>query len=90
MHIELRCPSCPGPFRAPHHLPADQVLPRMIDAGTCYALADGPTFQDMIRATLVQSGYVGCPECGQAVTIHEVRAAEPPPARCSGRVPAVR
>lgn len=75
MHIELRCPSCPGPFRAPQHLPADQVLPRMIDAGTDYALAEGATFREMIRATLVQTGYVGCPACGRPVSIHEVRGA---------------
>ena len=71
MQIELCCPTCSSDFTAPLHLPAGEVRERMAEEGRSYALAEGKTFREMILATLVREGYVGCPECGGAVVIHE-------------------
>jgi transposase-like protein len=71
MQIELRCPRCPCRFSAPPDLPADEVIDRMIDEGTWFALAKGETFEDMIFAALVARGKIRCPECSKAVAIHE-------------------
>ena len=69
MEIELRCPGCCCPFSAPAETPAQDILDRMLDEGPWYALAQGETFEDMIRAALTCRGRILCPECGQAVSI---------------------
>jgi hypothetical protein len=43
----------------------------MFDTGPWYALGDGETFEDMIFATLTESGHIGCPECGEPVAVSE-------------------
>jgi len=71
MHIELRCPGCPCRFGAAPDAPADEVVDRMIDDGPWFALAEGPTFEDMIFAALLARGKIRCPDCGRPVAIHE-------------------
>ncbi|HJT77924.1 MAG TPA: hypothetical protein VJ739_12045 [Gemmataceae bacterium] len=79
MHIDLSCPVCSSDFTAPLHLPAADVRERMAEEGRRYRLAEGETFEEMILATLVRQGYVGCPDCGGAVAISEGGRGRPRP-----------
>jgi hypothetical protein len=85
MNIELCCPGCHSQFNAPAHLATDTILGRMQEAGLPFSLAKGASFQDMVRATLIQRGYIGCPDCGSAVAIHERRRGHSAPARPAWR-----
>lgn len=71
MHIDLSCPTCSCEFTAPLRLPATAVREQMAEGGCRYRLAEGETFEEMILATLVREGYVGCPDCGGAVVLSE-------------------
>jgi len=69
MHIELHCADCGSQFRAAGETAADEILDRLIDEGPWYALAEGETFEDMIRAALCYRGRILCPECGRVLSI---------------------
>ena len=71
MHIELYCPHCCHAFVATPETPAAEVLDRMAEQGPWYAMGDGETFEDMIFATLLESGHIRCSECGESAEVNE-------------------
>ena len=71
MEIELQCPCCPCRFAAASETPAEIILDRMTEDGPWFALGDGDTFEEMIGAAIERRGRIRCPECGEAVVIHE-------------------
>jgi hypothetical protein len=71
MQVELRCPSCACHFGAAPETPYDEVLDRMTDEGPWFGLAEAPTFEDMIAATLAARGSIRCPDCSRAVAVGE-------------------
>jgi hypothetical protein len=71
MEIELQCPCCPCRFAAASETPAEIILDRMTEDGPWFALGAGDTFDDMIGAALNRRGRIRCPDCGEAVVIHE-------------------
>ncbi len=71
MQIELFCDCCACRFVAPPEASSDEVTDRMFDSGPWYALGDGATFEDMIFTSLIDSGDIFCPECGDPVSVSE-------------------
>jgi hypothetical protein len=71
MQIELSCPSCPCRFVAASEAKLEQIVERMIEDGTWYALAEGNSFEHMIRVALEKRGAIHCPECGAVVEVRE-------------------
>jgi len=71
VEIELCCPRCLTRFAAPPLAPPDEVHGRMIEEGGWFGLADAPTFEDMIFATVLVRGNVLCGECGSAAHVNE-------------------
>lgn len=71
MKIELKCPECSCRFAAPPECSSDELIERMFDEGPRYALGDGETFEDMIFNTLIETGGISCPECGEPVEVSE-------------------
>jgi hypothetical protein len=73
VQIELRCPRCPCRFNAGQEAGAEEIRDRMTVQGAWSGLAEGATFEEMIYAGLVRTGYIGCPECGGVASIQEER-----------------
>ena len=71
MRIELFCPHCSCRFVAPPEASSDEIFERMLDAGPCYALGEGETFEDMIFTALMCRGAIHCPECREPVSVSE-------------------
>jgi hypothetical protein len=71
MQVELYCPHCSCRFVAAPDTPAAVVLDQMMAEGPWYSLGDGETFEDMIFATLLSTGAVRCPDCGDPVSVSE-------------------
>lgn len=69
MNIELNCLDCRSHFSAAADTPADEILERMIDEGPWYALAEGETFEEMVRAALAVRGKILCPDCSKTLSI---------------------
>jgi hypothetical protein len=71
MQIELQCTRCPFHFDAPADADADEILDRMTEEGPWIALGRGDTFEAMVFAALTARGWIGCPDCGRAVSVSE-------------------
>jgi hypothetical protein len=69
MMIGLHCLVCRSEFSAAADTPADDILDRMIEEGSWYALAPGESFEEMVRAALADRGRILCPDCGKALAI---------------------
>ena len=72
MEIELSCPCCSCGFCALADTPEQDILDRMIEEGTWYALANGETFEDMVQVALNDRGQIRCPECRAKVIIRNM------------------
>jgi hypothetical protein len=77
MRIELCCPACLCQFSAPPHTSGTEILRRLRADRLWFDLAEGPTFEDMVFATLLRRGSIDCPECGTAVSINEESLTDP-------------
>jgi hypothetical protein len=71
MRVELFCQNCCNRFVAPPETPALEVLERMIENESWFALGEGETFEDMIFAALTSRGAICCPECYRPVSVSE-------------------
>jgi len=71
MQVELHCPSCACHFGAAPGTPYDEVLDRMTDEGPWFGLAEAPTFEGMVAATLAARGVIRCPDCAGAVAVSD-------------------
>ncbi len=71
MQIELYCPGCGCRFVAPPEASMAEVMERMTEEGPWFGLGDGETFEDMIFTALTERGAIGCPDCGQPVSVSE-------------------
>jgi hypothetical protein len=72
MEIELRCPCCTSRFAATAGTAYEQILDRMVDEGPWYALAEGSTFDEMVRHALQIRGRILCPDCQTTVTVRGI------------------
>jgi hypothetical protein len=77
MEIELRCRRCPCRFSASPDTSCEEIVDRMIEEGSWFALGEGDTFEDMIFAALVKRGKIRCPECWQPVAVGESSLGRP-------------
>jgi hypothetical protein len=48
----------------------------MTEEGPWFGLAPGATFEDMIITALTRRGQILCPQCGEAVSVHEASFGE--------------
>jgi hypothetical protein len=71
MSIELVCHYCPCRFDAAGQAPEEEIIRQMIEDGPWFALAAGPTFEDMVSTALTRRGKILCPECGEPVRVRE-------------------
>ncbi len=71
MQVELNCQECYCRFAAPPDAASEDIIERMTNEGTWYALGDGVTFEDMIFTALTGRGAIHCPECSHPVSVGE-------------------
>ncbi len=71
MQVELHCANCCRHFAAAPQTAADEIVERMCAERSWYGLGEGETFEDMIFSALTEHGAIGCPACGEAVSVSE-------------------